>query len=94
MTDEQTNDDVVVEDEVVEDVVAEDEVLPFKEPHVEIPYRKMVIGVTNKGLITLLLCELSVLEQAEVGRQLAETARANMVQQSAAFNKAVADGTL
>ena len=93
MTDEAkpVEDDVVTEEEVAA-LMADDPSAQAPPEHVPIPFRKMVVGVTNAGLISLIHNDLSVLEMAELGRQLTETARIAMTQQSAAYTKAVADG--
>ena len=57
-----------------------------------IPFRKLVIGVTNAGLIVFMHDELTMLEKVEVARQLAEATKQAMLQQATAYNQAKAAG--
>ncbi|HUX01082.1 MAG TPA: hypothetical protein VMY35_08895 [Phycisphaerae bacterium] len=86
------------EDDVEADALKLMQDVPKGEPQPDflasIPYRKLVIGVTDAGLIDILHNDVKMLELAEVARQLAQVASNSMQQQAANVNRARAAGHL
>jgi len=97
MNDEQAQ-EVEEEDDVEADAAKLMADVPKGEPQPDtlagIPYRKLVIGVTDAGLIDILHNDVKMLELAEVARQLAQVASNSMQQQAANVNRARAAGHL
>jgi len=86
--------DVLTPDEQAAEIMAAEtpqEEAAMKE-HVEIPWKKMVVGTTDAGLVRILHSELSMIEIASLGTRLHVWAEAQINQQAEAYNKAEAAG--